>query len=408
MSSYYQSFSYIAPNGKRYNSFKDKNLIVTHFESGDSGEVDTFLGMDAVYTDNAYGTRRLDFGAKYNSVAKIKISVMKADGTDFTVSEVRDFLRWTTGSRKVSYLDLSDIVQNGDDLEEIVQVQFLGRIIAVYQQKLDARTIGFVIEHESISPYAYSPIQYATCSFGQALSINNGVLMKDDQSLYISTDGVLSNVSNTMLNLTNDGVAFIDNSIYVQINNETDDLSSYVYIDTKFTSNNSDYLIIKNRELYEESAGIDGITEITGMSKGEIITLHSNQFVSSSSGRLLGNDFNFIWPKLIPGSNTLVVGGSGEGVVEFSWRYPVKIGDCAINIETFGGGICGGCSSNNTGTGTISGPVTWNDILGKPTTIKGYGIVDAYTTSEVDNKLNNINVKIDENELNEMLKDVFE
>ena len=76
MSSYYQSFSYTAPNGKRYNSYKDKNLIVVHFESGDEGEVETFLEMEPVYTDNAYGTRRLDYGAKYNNVAVIRISVM--------------------------------------------------------------------------------------------------------------------------------------------------------------------------------------------------------------------------------------------------------------------------------------------------------------------------------------------
>ena len=101
MSSYYPSFSY-----KGFNSLKDKNLMVSAFDA-DQGEADTYLSMDCIYTDKYDGTRRLDYGAKFNSVAVIKISVIKANKRDFTVSEVRDFLKWTTGSRLNSYLDLT-------------------------------------------------------------------------------------------------------------------------------------------------------------------------------------------------------------------------------------------------------------------------------------------------------------
>lgn len=333
MSSYYQSFSCVAPNGKRYNSYKDKNLVVVHFESGDSGEVDTFLGMEPIYTDNAYGTRRLDYGAKYNNVAVIRISVMKSNGKDFTVDEVRDFLRWTTGARTISYLDLSDIVEG----EEIVKASFLGRVTSVYQQKLDARTVGFVIEHTSVSPYAYSPIQRIYCPFKQKLLIDeNNTLLKDGSYLHIDYQGILNNNSDSVFDITNNGILYIDNSVHIQVNNNTDDLSSYVFMDAKFTNTNSDYLVIKNQTLYDESDGKDGLTELIGMHDGEVITLHSNQFITSDKGRQLGNDFNFIWPKLMPGSNHLVVSGTGSGVIDFSYRYPIKIGDCAINIEVNG------------------------------------------------------------------------
>ncbi len=399
MSSYYPSFSCATPNGVKYNSYKDKNLIVTHFESGDDGEMDTFLGMDPIYTDNAYGTRRFDYGAKYNNVAVIRISVMKANGKDFTVAEVRDFLRWTTGSRTVSYLDLSDIV----DDEEVVKASFLGRITAVYQQKLDARTVGLVIEHTSVSPYAYSPIQYAHCSFTQDLSADDGVLMQDTNSIILNENGVLSSGSSEMFSIVDNGILRIDNTVHVTINNYTDDLSDYVYLNAKFTSKNSDYLIIKNQTLHEESNGVDGTTEITGMHNNEVVTLSSNQFIFSSSGKTFGNDFNFIWPKLLPGENNLFVSGSGEGTVEFTYRYPIKIGDCAMDVNVSGGGLCcGDCPgvpSSNT--------VTWDDILGKPTTISGYGITDAYTITEVNNKLDNINMNINEEELNDMLDDVL-
>jgi hypothetical protein len=336
MSSYYPSFSCTAPNGKRYNSFKDKNLIVVHFESGDDGEMDTFLGMDPIYTDNAYGTRRFDYGAKYNNVAVIRISVMKADRTDFTVAETRDFLKWTTGSRAISYLDLSDIV----DDEEVVYTSFLGRVTSVYQQKLDARTIGFVIEHTSISPYAYSPIQYVGCSFGHMLSLtDDGVLYKNGKNLSINRNGLLSNGSSAFFDIYSDGTLYLEDDVTLPIYNDTDDLSDYIYMDMVFTNTNSDHIIIKNTTLYEESGGTDGITKITGVHNNEIITLTSGQFIVSSSNRMFGNNFNFIWPKLLPGENKFVISGQGEGVVEFMYRAPMKLGDCAIDIDVYSGAL---------------------------------------------------------------------
>jgi len=169
MSSYYPSFNYMG-----FNSLIDKHLIVASFDA-DDGEMDTFLGMDPIYTEKYDGTRRFDYGAKFNSVSVIKITVIKESGKDFSLSDVRDFLRWTTGVRNISYLDLV--------LEHNPAYSFLGRVTNVYQHKLDARTIGLSIEFTSVSPWAYSSIQTFNCSFGQALSVNeNGLL----SNLFIS------------------------------------------------------------------------------------------------------------------------------------------------------------------------------------------------------------------------------
>ena len=94
MGVYYPSFNYMG-----INSLKDKKLIVTAFDA-DNGEVETFLGMEPIYTESSDGSRRIDYGAKFNSVAVIKISVIKASQKDFTVAEVRDFLKWTTGAKQ--------------------------------------------------------------------------------------------------------------------------------------------------------------------------------------------------------------------------------------------------------------------------------------------------------------------
>ena len=389
MSSYYPSFNLMG-----FNSLKDKHLMVVHFESGDSGEMDTFLGMDQIYTENPYGTKRLTYGAKYNNVAVIRISVMKTSGNDFSVAETREFLKWTTGSRQNSYLDLVD----GDR----VVVSFLGHVTAVYQQKVDARTVGFIIEHTSVSPWAYSSIQSIVLACGQTISVDsNGVLdvnTSSQEELPFNDDGTLGSVSNAVFRLDNSGVLYIeDNSININIDNPSDDLYSCVYMDTEFKNINGTYVNIENKTLQE-------ITTIENLAANEVIKLNSNQFiVSNNETKTFGYDFNFIWPKLGPGDNNILVRGDGECTVSFSYRYPIKIGDCAMDIVVNGGGVCGGCED------VIShvDPIFWSEILEIPTTIGGYGITDAYTSAEVDRKIASVNVTIDEAQLNEMLDDTL-
>ena len=339
MSSYYPSFNYMG-----FNSLKDKNLIVVHFDNGDSGEMETFLSMDSIYTESAYGTRRIDYGARYNSVALIRITVMKQTGVDFTVTEVRDFLRWTTGVRQVSYLDLLE--------ENQIKYSFLGRVVNVLQHKMDARTLAFTLEFESVSPWAYSPIQTVTCSYRQKLTVDeygvlepvgdqvlfkvdsNGVLYNDqDDDIAVSSDGVAQFDYLYSTEYVSDSIIGSDNSSIVTIDNKSDDLYTYVYLDIIFKNSTSDYLSIKNTTLNEE-------TIVTQLSTNEIVTLNSGQFiVSDKPNKIFGDTFNFVWPRLGPGINQFVIDGSGEGTVQFKYRYPIKIGDCAIDTNVTGGGI---------------------------------------------------------------------
>lgn len=382
MSSYYPSFTYMGQN-----SLKDKNLMVIHFESGDSGEMDTFLGMEQVYTDNPYGTKRLTYGAKYNNVAVIRISVMKTNGTDFTVTEVRDFLKWTTGARRSSYLDLVD----GDE----VKASFLGHITAVYQQKMDARTVGFTIEHTSVSPYAYSPLQSVSCAFGQALTYDDSIVSHDIQDLIVDNNGILNNGTNAMFNISGDGILFIDKEVQLQLNNPTDDIYSCVDVETEIQNFSGDWVTIKNITLNET-------TQIDNLVANENVTLTSGQFIiSDKPNKIFGNTFNFIWPRLAPGINNMLISGSGEGVVIFTYRYPIKIGDCAIDVYVPGSGIdCGNCPDS-------AYYVSWDDIIDIPSTIGGYGITDAYTRNEIDNKLARVNVSVNESELNAILNNIL-
>lgn len=390
MSSYHSNFTYLNKN-----SNDDFKLLITHFDA-DEGETDSYLSQEQVYTDSYNGTRRMLYGTKWSEVANIKITVIKQNRSDFSVSECRKIYKWLTGNPSASWLDL----YSGGKL----RYSFLCTCQDVKPQKLDARTIGLNIYFESLNPWAYSPQQFASCSFGQNLSIDNkGVLFKEGQYLSVTNDGVLTNGINAAFDIE-DGVAYVDNSVNLTIDNLTDDLYSYVVLDTTFTNVNSDHLVITNQTLYEESLKTDGVTEIKGMSVNEVIHLSSEQFIISSvPNKIFGNSFNFIWPKLLPGINEFIINGTGEGVVEFTYRYPMKIGDCAIDVY-IPNDECG-CADN-----TEYGIISWNDIAEIPHTLVGHGITDAYTKVEVNDKIENINIeraRVDEYELNQMLEEVL-
>ena len=397
MSSYYPSFNYMG-----LNSFKDKNLIVVHFESGDDGEMDTFLGMEQIYVDNPYGTKRITYGAKYNNVAVIRISVMKANGQDFSMSEVRDFLKWTTGVRQNSYLDLVD--------GETPVVSFLGHITSVYQQKIDARTVGFTIEHTSVGPWAYSPIQQATCVFGQPLWLNNendnGIVYKGMHNMTVDSNGVLHNGTNAIFELVDNGVLSAGGgSVDLIIDNMSDDLYSYVNLDVIIRNMGSKKISITNNTLYSNTDSMDGKTTLQNIKWSEVVTLSSGQFITSDdTTKKFGYDFNFIWPKLLPGENHFTIEGDVACAVEMSYRYPIKIGDCAIDITVDNSGTgCCDCPDVTSRTN----PVYWSDILDTPTTIAGYGIQNAYTTTEVNKMISNISSNVDDEEFNAMIKETL-
>ena len=366
MSNYYPSFNFLNKN-----SYDDYHLIVASFD-GDSGESDAWLGMDPVYSDAADGTVRLDYGAKFNSVATPKITVIKSDGSDFTVAEVRQFLKWTTGSRKNSYLELCE--WNFKDEKWDVKFRLLGRTTKAYQQKLDARTVGLIIEFTTVSPFAFSPVM---------------------------------NCKHT-----------INGENTITIEHDNDDVDTLIYLNTKFENTNGDSLQIYNQAL-------DETTEIKNLAVNEIVTLDSNGFIKSDKpNKIFGNDFNYVFPRFGCGADTLVV--SGYGSIEFEYIYYIKMGDCTIDVAVSSGYIsCGGGSTPAPDPGgdtpIVIEEISWDKVTNKP---------DLYTVDEVDalllqynskiisitNDITNINnnitainetINIDENELNIMLENIL-
>lgn len=365
MSSYHNSFTYLNKNSA------DEGFIIASFEP-DDGFKDAFLDMDQVSEDYYDGTKTFLYGMKYNTKATISITLIKADGSDFTIVDNRRVLKWLTGARVASWLDL----YQGNS----IKYSFLGTMSKPQQYKLDGRVVGISIEFLSLSPWAFSAPQVFNCSISQLLDItDDGVMYKGgDVSLGIH-DGVLStsNVDQgSYFNITDDGIIYMDNRYRTMIDNQSDDLYTYIYLDIDYTNDNGTYVSIKNNTLEEESL-------VTDISKNESIQISAKQFIISDiPNKIFGDSFNFVWPRLAPGLNDFIVDGDGRGTAKFTYRYPMKIGDCAMDIDTYGGGT-GCCNGDNIASYDT---VRWEDITGIPTSLAGYGITDVYTKDEVYSK----------------------
>ena len=409
MASYHTSFGYRDKNSL------DEGLIIVAFDP-DVGFQDTFLSMDNVSDDYYDGTKKFNYGSRYNSSAEVQISLIKKDGTDITVKEFRKYAKWLTGARTDTWLDmyvgsapatmsiytgdgkkkefdlelpysLVDVKINGEattayirksindpfgnipsgklifneapangatiEISEIPPIySFLGKFTNFEQFKYDARTVGIKLTFSSVSPWAFSAPQIENFAIGQALGISeSGVVYSVDSDIeLLCTDHGLLSASGTEFSITEDGVVYIDTSNSRNITNESDDLYTYVYLDLFYDNiGNSDELTIEiKNELF------DSVTRITDIKGDNVIHLSSKQFILSYSkdingnliydpSRIFGDNFNFVWPKLGPGDNEFIVGGAGSGYFKFTYRYPMKIGNCAIDIDVNGNGINCGC-----------------------------------------------------------------
>lgn len=352
MSSYHSSFTYLNKNSS------GEGFVIASFEP-DSGFVDTYLGMEQVVTNSYDGTKKYFYGNKYNTSAEILITLVKFDGTDFSMADNRRALRWLTGSRKASWLDFY--------VSDKLAYSFYGNVTACQQQKLDARVIGLQITFTSIHPWAWSAPQFFNCHIGEKIIevSDDTVLYKtyDDEPYFgLTKSGVVYNSSdneNFSFDITSDGTVYNDSSVILMMDNQSDDLYTLTNIDIVYKNVNSTYLVIENTSIEDMSS------VITGIKPNEVISLSAGQFIiSDSPNRIFGDDFNFVWPKLRPGMNKIYIDGDGKGQVQFTYRYPIKIGDCAIDVENLGKNpICEGDISGAFGSSDGITTLPRNNIM---------------------------------------------
>ena len=262
----------------------DFELSVAHFDP-DSGQVDSYLTMEPIYTETFNGELRNDFGAKYTDVARPVVTFVESDGSDISPYKTRSVLRWLTGAKDTSFMDICD--EDG-----ISVAAYIGRFTDVKLQKIDARVVGIVAYFTSISPFAYSDIK------------------------------------EVRFTITPEGTDFA-------IDNDSDDIYNPLYPSIVFTNRQGSdedkvMLSLQNKTVANE-------TIFKNLKTNETVTIDTNFVVySDNTARIFNDDFNYSFPLLVPGQNDFNAVGDGELLIRF--RYPMKIADGLLNAYDIHGG----------------------------------------------------------------------
>lgn len=292
----------------------DFELSVAHFDA-DSGQTDTYLTMEPIYTDMFNGELRNDFGAKYIDVARPVVTLVESDGSDISPYKTRTVLRWLIGAKDTSFLDICD--EDG-----ISVAAYIGRFTDVKLQKIDARVVGIVAYFTSISPFAYSDIKEARFTINQ------------------------------------EGTDF-------SIDNDSDDIYNPLYPSIVFTNRQGSdedkvMLSLQNKTVANE-------TIFKNLKTNETVTIDTNFVVySDNTARIFNDDFNYSFPLLAPGQNDFSAVGDGELLIRF--RYPMKMADGLMSAYDIYGGLVVFVEET---TMFLKGDLTRNPPNGTSVTVNG-------------------------------------
>lgn len=262
----------------------DFQLTVAHFaDNADSGEFDSYQSMEPIYTESYDGSIRHDFGSRYTSVATPVVTFVDPDGDNISPYKIRAVLRWLTGSKDISFMDICD--ENG-----ISVCSYIGRFTDAKLYKIDARVVGITATFTSTSPFAYSSIKEARFTVSQE-----------------GTDFAIDCDSDDEYNVLHPTIEFKN-------------------VQAKDTENPDKVML----SLYNETTKNE--TTFKNLSTGETVTIDSSLAVySDNTARIFNDDFNFDFPILNSGTNNFKAVGEGELLIRF--RYPMKLADGLLDAQ---------------------------------------------------------------------------
>lgn len=289
---------------------------------GDDGDISTFLGKEAIYSESYNGSQRRVYGYKYNEVFTPQITFIKQDYSEFTMEENRRILSWLTGSHSPSWLTVYS------DDSDTIAYEILGNFTSCSQYKLsNGQIIGYVCDFECVSPYAYSPIKTITKIINQPTTINLSC-QSDEECSYVypkititQGDSVVVNIDETLASKIFRDDNYIDGTVYSYDNKYYwKDMTSPAGItrdvnDSGITTT-STVIINKttNTKTYIKNRGRGEITIIDG----------ANKVITTTNKSVIGDNFNWSWIPLAIGNNTIEIIGNCTVTVEY--REPIKAG----------------------------------------------------------------------------------
>lgn len=252
-------------------------LILASFDSASS--VDEELGMSHETIEEYIGHNPVPkfLGTSFNSKLMPTVTIIKDprinyNTTDkyFTEHECREILRQLTGFR--GYKQMQILSYEIDEL-----LFFYVRITNVKYQKVGGNIAGIILEMECDSQFAWSNEFHYIFN---ASPSSNIILFNNSDNLY---DYLLPKVT-------------------IKSNSAISNLSIVNLLDNNWSST------------------------LKSLSANEIVTMDSNNstLISSNPNRIISNDFNMHFIRLVPGKNEFKV--SHDIQLAFTYRVPRKVG----------------------------------------------------------------------------------
>lgn len=349
----------------------DYDVIVDcAFESGDSGETESFLNREAVTSETYDGSYTRIHGYKYDEPLTATITFIKRDFGNFDERENRSMLSWLTSSRNAEKLEIYQ------DDSEVLSYVLYGGFTSVQQYKMaNSRVVGYVCEFSNISPYAFSPVSTIekTIVMPETFTVNC-LTDEDEKPVYTKITITFNNSGYLQVNENpmDENYEMMENVIYEynsgyyvnvggfkqtisgvfngSIDNQTADdrtVGKYYYAQSdgclykgvnNGTEDSPDYALekvatiglgveIKNVYINDNDQDITVKSTVTGCHYNEVVIIDgSNKLITSSETpmRIIGEDFNWIWPYIMYGDNTITI--TGNCVAKIEWFEPRKVG----------------------------------------------------------------------------------
>lgn len=261
--------------GKNFRA-SDYGLYIASFSHNGESEDEISLSPTVIEEYVGHNPVPVYLGQKYESKLTPSITVVKnpymykGDNLHFTEKELRAILREISGIKGYHWLKLVNYDIDND-------LWYRARIEKISYKRVGGNAVGIILNFICDSGFAWSE-----------KTIIDKLLIQKNQK--------------------------------ISIFNDTDDLNNYVYPIIKIQSNSD----ISGTFAITNLSDKNWVTRINGIKKGEIITIDSkNEIISSTITRTF-NDFNYCFPRLVPGRN--IYTSNVNIYLTFTYRTPRKVG----------------------------------------------------------------------------------
>lgn len=352
------------------------DLIMCVAFDSDNGETSTFLNREAVVSETYDGRYKRVYAYKYSESFSPKFTFMKKDFGNFTMEEVRQVLKWLTGTDTTALLDVYY------DDSNVVAWSAIGGWTEISTYKLaNNRTVGIVATFEAITPYAMSNLH--TTEPKTITPTDNKITIDIDTDdnkpvcprITIQEKGIVVPIaSDKTFNLYSEMVPntvyyngttyywksdtpalcagatepnygwtkVIRNTVYAETDEIKEETVYYYTSDQKYrwidpytfkssTTNpnlgtTSVRFTNKHTDFFNKSNTYTSTIVKNNSSNEKVVVDGANKIISSSSTRrIFGDDFNLVWLELYDGKNEITV--EGNCTVTLEWREVRKVGE---------------------------------------------------------------------------------